>query len=424
MAFDFEPSIILETAPQLLGGMKLTLIITLGGLLVGLLLGVVTGLANTSRSRFLRGIAILYIEAIRGTPLIVQVMFLYFGLPLALGMRIPPDVAGVIAIGVNSGAYIAEIVRGAIQSIDKGQTEAGRSTGLTQAQTMLYIIWPQAFRRMIPPLTNQCIISLKDTSLLVVIGVGELTRQGQEIIAVNFRAFEVWLTVAIFYLAMTLSISAVLRYYERKLMIGRRAVPASLLGVVTGLANTSRSRFLRGIAILYIEAIRGTPLIVQVMFLYFGLPLALGMRIPPDVAGVIAIGVNSGAYIAEIVRGAIQSIDKGQTEAGRSTGLTQAQTMLYIIWPQAFRRMIPPLTNQCIISLKDTSLLVVIGVGELTRQGQEIIAVNFRAFEVWLTVAIFYLAMTLSISAVLRYYERKLMIGRRAVPASPSDPQM
>ena len=83
-----------------------------------------------------------------------------------------------------------------------------------------------------------------------------------------------------------------------------------------------------------------------------------------------------------------------------------------------------PLTNQCIISLKDTSLLVVIGVGELTRQGQEIIAVNFRAFEVWLTVAIFYLAMTLSISAVLRYYERKLMIGRRVVPASPSDPQM
>lgn len=158
--------------------------------------------------------------------------------------------------------------------------------------------------------------------------------------------------------------------------------------MVTGLANTSRSRFLRGIAILYIEAIRGTPLIVQVMFLYFGLgrwPLACAF--PPTWRASSPIGVNSGAYIAEIVRGAIQSIDKGQTEAGRSTGLTQAQTMLYIIWPQAFRRMIPPLTNQCIISLKDTSLLVVIGVGELTRQGQEIIAVNFRAFEVWLTVA-------------------------------------
>ena len=127
----------------------------------------------------------------------VQVMFLYFGLPLVLGMRVHPMVAGVTAIAVNAGAYIAEIVRGAIQSIDRGQTEAGRSIGLTHSQTMIYIILPQAFKRMIPPLGNQFIISLKDTSLLVVIGVGELTRQGQEIIAVNFRAFEVWFTVAI-----------------------------------------------------------------------------------------------------------------------------------------------------------------------------------------------------------------------------------
>lgn len=226
MAFDFEPSVILETAPLLLNGVKLTLLITLGGLGLGLLLGVIVGLANSTTSKVFRFLSLVYIEAIRGTPLIVQVMFLYFGLPLALGMRIPPDMAGVIAIGVNSGAYIAEIVRGAIDSIDRGQMEAGRSTGLTKTQTMLYIIWPQAFRRMIPALTNQCIISLKDTSLLVVIGVGELTRQGQEIIAVNFRAFEVWMTVALFYLAMTLSISAVLRFYERRLMLGRRPVPA------------------------------------------------------------------------------------------------------------------------------------------------------------------------------------------------------
>lgn len=225
MAFDFEPSVILETAPLLLNGVKLTLLITVGGLGLGLVLGVITGLVNTARNRFLKTLALIYIESIRGTPLIVQVMFLYFGLPLALGMRIPPDVAGVVAIGVNSGAYIAEIVRGAIISIDKGQTEAGRSTGLSQTQTMLYVIWPQAFRRMLPPLTNQCIISLKDTSLLVVIGVGELTRQGQEIIAVNFRSFEVWVTVALFYLAMTLSISAVLRYFERSMELGRRSSP-------------------------------------------------------------------------------------------------------------------------------------------------------------------------------------------------------
>ena len=150
MAFDFDPSVIVQTAPQLLSGVKLTLLLTVGGLAMGLILGVIAGLANTSRNRLLRGAPLLYIESIRGTPLIVQVMFLYFGLPLALGMRIPPDVAGIVAIGVNSGAYIAEIVRGAIESIDRGQMEAGRSTGLTKAQTMLYIIWPQAFRRMIP----------------------------------------------------------------------------------------------------------------------------------------------------------------------------------------------------------------------------------------------------------------------------------
>ncbi|MFI3272340.1 MAG: ABC transporter permease subunit [Pseudomonadota bacterium] len=217
MAFDFQTQVMLDTAPLLVAGLKLTIGITLGGLFFGFFLGAVTGLINSGNNRFLKAIAITYIEAIRGTPLIVQVMFLYFGVPLATGMRIPPEIAGVLAIAVNSGAYIAEIVRGAIASIDVGQREAGRSIGLTSLQTLIYIIWPQAFRRMIPPLGNQFIISLKDTSLLVVIGVGELTRQGQEIIAVNFRAFEVWLTVAIFYLAMTLSIAWVLRLVERKL---------------------------------------------------------------------------------------------------------------------------------------------------------------------------------------------------------------
>ncbi|OMQ03233.1 nickel transporter [Lawsonia intracellularis] len=222
MSFDFQPQVMLETAPLLLEGVELTLIITIGGLFLGLALGILVGLINTPRFPFLRTLAVIYVEIIRGTPLIVLVMFLYFALPLALDIRIPPNWAGVIAIGVNSGAYIAEIVRGSIISISHGQMEAARSTGLTHAQAMLYIIWPQAFRRMIPPLTNQCIISLKDTSLLVVIGVGELTRQGQEIISVNFRAFEVWLTVAIFYLIMTLSISALLKYLERRLVLPGR----------------------------------------------------------------------------------------------------------------------------------------------------------------------------------------------------------
>ena len=219
MGFQFKYSVVWESVPILLVGVKLTLLLTFFGLFFGFILGTAAGLGKTSRSRILNKIAGFYIESIRGTPLMVQVMFIYFGLPMALNTRIPPLVAGAVAIALNSGAYIAEIVRGAIQSMDKGQTEAGRSIGLTRFQALLYVIWPQAFKRMIPPLGNQFIISLKDTSLLVVIGVGELTRTGQEIIAVNFRAFEVWTSVALIYLVMTLSLSKVLSYTEKKLEI-------------------------------------------------------------------------------------------------------------------------------------------------------------------------------------------------------------
>lgn len=217
MAFDFQARIMLETLPLLMDGARLTVLITLGGLGLGFLIGAAAGLVNSGRNAYFKLPVLLYIETIRGTPLIVQVMFLYFGMPLITGVRIKPELAGVLSIAFNSGAYIAEIVRGAIASIDHGQIEAGRSIGLTWRQTMLYVIWPQAFRRMIPPLGNQLIISLKDTSLLVVIGVGELTRQGQEIIAANFRAVEVWVMVALVYLAMTMSLSWLLRRTERRL---------------------------------------------------------------------------------------------------------------------------------------------------------------------------------------------------------------
>lgn len=125
-------------------------------------------------------------------------------------------------------------------------------------------------------------------------------------------------------------------------------------------------------------------------------------------AGIIVIAVNSGAYIAEIVRGAVQSIAKGQVEAGRSLGLTHNQTMRYIVWPQAFKRMIPPLGNQFIISIKDTSLLSVILVPELMFQGRLIASNYFNAVEIYTTVAVFYLIITLTLSYILRMIEKRL----------------
>lgn len=222
MAFQFEPAIVLETIPMLMRGLKLTVEITVGGLFFGFFLGSGAGLMKISRNGLVRLLAGSYIESIRGTPMLVQAMFLYYGVPLAIGIRIAPITAGIIIIAVNSGAYIAEIVRGAVQSINPGQMEAGRSIGLTHTQAMFFVVWPQALKRMIPPLGNQFIISLKDTSLLMVIGVGELMRTGQEITAVNFRAFEVYMAVGLVYLAMTMTIAKLMKIMEKRLSVSQR----------------------------------------------------------------------------------------------------------------------------------------------------------------------------------------------------------
>lgn len=146
------------------------------------------------------------------------------------------------------------------------------------------------------------------------------------------------------------------------------------------------------------------------MFLYFAMPVLLGVRMDPMAAACLAIIVNAGAYIAEIVRGAFLSIPRGLTEAGLAMGLPHWKVLVHIVGPLAFRRLIPPLGNQFIVSLKDTSLFIVIGVGELTRTGQEIMASNFRAVEVWTAVAILYLVMTGTLSLALRLLEKRMRI--------------
>ncbi|EEQ18706.1 Glutamine transport system permease protein glnP [Yersinia intermedia ATCC 29909] len=188
-------------------------------MLGGLIIGVIAGFARAYGGWLSRNIALVFIELIRGTPIVVQVMFIYFALPMMMPVRIDPFSAAVVTIIINSGAYIAEITRGAVLSIHNGFREAGLALGLSKRDTLRYVIAPLALRRMLPPLGNQWIVSIKDTSLFIVIGVAELTRQGQEIIAGNFRAMEIWSAVAVIYLIITLALSFVLRRLERKLKI-------------------------------------------------------------------------------------------------------------------------------------------------------------------------------------------------------------
>ncbi|HEX7910755.1 MAG TPA: glutamine ABC transporter permease GlnP [Paraburkholderia sp.] len=216
---EFDWSVIWTALPDLIAGVKLTVFIAFVGLVGGFLVGVIAGMFRAYGPLALNIAAQVYIELIRGTPIVVQVMFLYFALPLLAHIRIDGLSAAIIAITVNSGAYLAEVVRGALLSIPKGLMEAGLAMGLSMPRVLLKIVGPLAFRRLIPPLGNQCIVSLKDTSLFIVIGVGELTRKGQEIIAGNFRAVEIWSAVAVIYLVLTGVMTLSLRLVEKRMRI-------------------------------------------------------------------------------------------------------------------------------------------------------------------------------------------------------------
>ncbi len=216
---DFDVSVIVKAIPALLQGAKLTVLITVVGLLGGTVVGLVFGLMRAYGNRLLNTLGFLYIELVRGTPIVVQVMFIYFALPVIANVRVDPMTAAIVSIVVNSGAYIAEIVRGAFLSVPKGLREAGLALGMPLWRVLAFVIGPVALRRMTPPLGNQFIVSLKDTSLFIVIGVGELTRQGQEIMAANFRAVEIWSAVAVIYLCLIGALTFALRMVEKRMRI-------------------------------------------------------------------------------------------------------------------------------------------------------------------------------------------------------------
>ena len=203
-----------QSLPLLMQGLKLTLELAGVSLAIAMVIGIVASLMGMSKNPVFRAINRAFVAIIRGTPLLVQIFLVYFALPLLTGQRSDPYVAAISACGLNSGAYVTEIFRSGIQSIDKGQMEAGRSLGMTWAQTMRYIIVPQAFKRVIPQLGNEFIALLKDSSLVSVIGFEELTRRGQLIIAKTYASVEIWTCVAIIYLIMTLSISRFVAYLE------------------------------------------------------------------------------------------------------------------------------------------------------------------------------------------------------------------
>ena len=213
---DFEWSAMLDAMPALLQGAWSTVLIAAVSLSLGMILGTVVGVVRAYAPKYLAFIAQIYVGLIRGTPMVVQIMFVYFALPPLLGLRLTALTAGGIALTVNSSAYFSEIVRGGFLAVPRGLKEAGQAMGLPLHRIIVHIIGPVAFRRMVPALGNQAIIGLKDTSLLIVIGVAELTRAGQEIMTENYRAVETWTAVAIIYLAIICTMAFIFRTIEKR----------------------------------------------------------------------------------------------------------------------------------------------------------------------------------------------------------------
>lgn len=213
-------SFIPKNLPFLLLGAKLTVQLATMAIIFGIFLGLFAALGKISRNLVFSSIASFYVWAIRGTPLLFQILVTYNILP-RIGLVLPAFLCGLIALSINSGAYIAEIIRAAILSIDRGQMEAARSLGMSYGQAMRRIIIPQAYLRLLPPLGNEYIALLKDSSLVSVIGLYELMRQSQQRVSATFM-LEIFLITGALYLILTSGVAIIVSMYERKLGVYER----------------------------------------------------------------------------------------------------------------------------------------------------------------------------------------------------------
>ncbi|RLB98282.1 MAG: amino acid ABC transporter permease [Deltaproteobacteria bacterium] len=559
--YDFHWAVLWEVNPTykevfgywLLRGLVVTVQISLISAAVALVLGTLLGIARLSTFKPLRGFATAYVEFFRNTPLLVQLFFWYFAFPVAL-----PESASAFlyrhnfefwaatgGLSIYTASFIAEVVRAGIQAIPRGHLEAAAASGLHRLQTLRFVILPQAFRIIIPPLGSEFLNNMKNSSLAMTIGVADLCWQAQQIESFTFRGFEATTAATVIYLSLSLLISLVMNSVNHHLTIGdqrplsffdralgaavrplaigagagwrvmRRVWPPAArrrspkveealyissgkqilarlwrlgivagrlvfvlllllllaalgkvlwsfnwgviaanlralliwtfprptggeiflglgglalsivlaaisltvsfgLGLAAGLGRLSRHAFVSTPSILYIELIRGNPLIMVIFWVYFFSPILTGMQIDVFWSATIAFTVFSGAYLAEIVRAGVSAIPHGQMEAAVSSGLSYIKAMRLVILPQALKIMIPAIVGQFIALFKDTSLAYIIGVFELTTVAQTI---NNRLmiypFEIYTTIAVLYFVCCYAMSDVARRLERKYSPDKR-----------
>ncbi|MEA1973991.1 MAG: amino acid ABC transporter permease [Bacillota bacterium] len=203
-----------------ISGVKNTLLLAVFAVFFGVILGIMLALMKLSKNKILKALAISYIEFLRGTPIIVQIYIIYYGLPNIVPFNLPDMAWGIVALSLNSGAYVAEIIRAGIQAVDKGQMEAARSIGMPHNMGMRYIIIPQAFKNILPALGNEFIVVVKESAIVSVVGITELMYRADTIRGITYKAFAPLMVAAIIYFIITFTLSRLLGIVERRLSIG------------------------------------------------------------------------------------------------------------------------------------------------------------------------------------------------------------
>jgi His/Glu/Gln/Arg/opine family amino acid ABC transporter permease subunit len=214
----FSVVTIKEVLPFLLKGALLTIFFSASSEIIGIIIGLITAVIRVTKIKVLSQLAVVYVDLFRGTPLLMQIIFIYYALPY-IGINLPAIVAGIVALSLNSGAYVSEIFRAGIESIDKGQTEAARSLGMSYMQSLRYVVVPQTIKRVLPPLTNEFVALIKDSSLLSVIAIAELMRTAKEMMTWKLNPSSLT-AAAIIYLIITIPLTRLVSQMEKKLKKG------------------------------------------------------------------------------------------------------------------------------------------------------------------------------------------------------------
>ena len=404
----------------LLSGAAMTLMLIAVTTLAGTLLSILAAAGQRGRHRWLREAITGYVELIRNTPFLVQLFFIYFGLP-AIGIRLDPLVAAILAMTLNMGAYTTEIVGAGLDAVPKGQKEAASALGLHPGQVFIKIVLPQALKVIFPALTSQIVIMMLESAVVSQIAVRELTYRGRHAPgphlprlrdlfrrdadlsrAVDRRAPRADLVRPPRAVGGGDMIEFTFWDILRNLLFATRwtillslaaFVGGASVGLVILFLRISKRKWPRAIGKGYIALFQGTPLLMQLFLMFFGLPM-LGFRIEPWTAAVLGLTFFASAYLAEIWRGGVDALPRGQWDAGASLGLTYVQELRLVVLPQAFSITRAPMVGFLVQLIKSTALTSIIGFDELLRTSNAITNATFRPFTVYgLVAVIFFLAL-------------------------------